>query len=200
MTRTTPDDDSAGPRAGQQDDDAFDDVDAELLLASVEPVAPSSSTRASLLAAVAGPWYAPFARRVAELCEISQDKARELLGAVDDAARWLVGPGPGIEAFHIDAGPSLDGAIVGFIRLAPGAEFPDHIHIGAEDVYVLAGSCIVDDGAGPVTVAAGEEHPMVKGSRHVVTAGPDGCLYLGVVREGLDFGDGRPVGADDPRV
>lgn len=179
--------------------DAFDDVDAELLLASVDPVTPSAKTKDALMAAIAGPWYLPFVRRVAELCEVSQDKAKELLAAVDDAARWMIGPGQGTEAFHIDAGPSLEGAIVGFIRIAPGAVFPDHKHVGAEDVYVLDGGFVVDDGVEQVTVRAGEEHPMPAGSHHEVRALDTGCLYLGVVRDGLDFGEG-PVGPDDPRV
>ena len=181
-------------------DDSFDDVDALLLLASVDPIAPPPAMKQALLAAIAGPWYAPFTRRVAELCEISQDKAKEILAAVDDAARWMIGPAAGTEAFHIDAGPSLEGAIVGFIRIAPGAVFPDHAHVGAEDVYVLDGGFVVDDGNGSsLTVRAGEEHPMAAGSRHEVRALAEGCLYLGVVRDGLDFGEGA-VGPDDPRV
>jgi putative transcriptional regulator len=175
-------------------DDDFSDVDAELLLAAVEPVAPTGGVRAALLRALAGPWFEPFVRRVAALCDVSIDAARGLLVAVDDAGRWMTGPGPGTEAFHIEAGPSLDGAIVGFIRLAPGALFPDHTHIGAEDVLVLQGSFVVD---GRV-VAAGEEAPMAAGTHHLLHAGPEGCLYLGVVRDGLDFGNG-PIDPNDPR-
>lgn len=175
-------------------DDDFDDVDAELLLAAVEPVAPTSGVRAALLRALAGPWFEPFVRRVATLCDVSVDVARGLLAGIEDASRWMVGPGPGTEAFHIPAGSSLEGAIVGFIRLAPGAEFPDHTHVGAEDVLVLQGSFVVD---GRV-VAAGEEAPMPAGSHHALRAGPEGCIYLGVVRDGLDFGDG-PIDPNDPR-
>lgn len=176
-------------------DDELDGIDAELLLACVEPVAPLASTRAALLAAVAGPWYAPFVRRVAELCEINADAARELLVAVNDAGRWIAGMSDGVEAFHIDAGPSLSDAVVGFIRLAPGAVFPEHTHVGAEDVLVLEGAFVV----GGVTVSAGEEAPMAAGTRHEARATDAGCLYLGVVRGGLEF-DGFVVGPDDPRI
>jgi putative transcriptional regulator len=182
-------------RPDDANDDEFDDVDAELLLASVDPVTPSSSLKTALLSSIAGPWYAPFARRVADLCDVSVDAAKALLAAIDDAGRWMVGPAAGTQAFHIDAGASLEGAIVGFIRVAPGAVFPDHTHVGAEDVLVLQGGCVVDG----VVVKAGEEHPMPAGSRHDVRALDEGCLYLGVVRDGLDFGEG-PVGPDDPRV
>ncbi len=185
-----------------RDDDFSADFtpgDAELLLLACEPVTPLASTKHALFAALTGPWFAPFVRRVAELCEVSREAAQGLLSAVDDAGRWMIGPGPGIEAFHIDAGPSLEGAIVGFIRLAPGAVFPDHKHVGSEDVLVLQGGFVADGPGGRVVVRAGEEAPMSPGSHHLLTALPEGCLYLGVVRDGLDFGDGL-VGPDDPRV
>jgi putative transcriptional regulator len=182
-----------------EDIEDIEDIDAELLLACVEPVAPLASTRAALLAAVAGPWYAPFVRRVAELCEINADAARELLVAVNDAGRWIAGMGDGVEAFHIDAGPSLSDAVVGFIRLAPGAVFPEHTHVGAEDVLVLEGAFVLVEGGRVVTVAAGEEAPMAAGARHEARATDAGCLYLGVVRGGLEF-DGVVLDKDDPRI
>ncbi|MDP2340816.1 MAG: cupin domain-containing protein [Deltaproteobacteria bacterium] len=175
--------------------DEFGDVDAELLLLAVDPVEPHAKTKQALLQAIAGPWYAPFARRVAELCEIPLEAAHDLLAAVDDAGRWMVGPAAGTQAFHIDAGPGLEGAIVGFIRIAPGAVFPLHTHVGAEDVLVLQGAFVVGD----VEVRAGSEMPMAAGSRHEVRALGEGCLYLGVVREGMDFGDGV-VGPEDPHI
>ena len=176
-------------------DDEFDDVDAELLLLAIDPIEPDPQTKQALLRSLAGPWYAPFARRVAALCDISQDAAHNLLAAVDDVGRWMMGPATGTQAFHIDAGPSLEGAIVGFIRIAPGAVFPQHKHVGAEDVLVLQGAFVVDG----VEVRAGSEMPMSAGSQHEVRALGEGCLYLGVVREGMDFGDGV-VGPEDPRV
>ena len=177
-------------------DDEFDLVDAEALLAAVEPVAPRASTRDALLAAIAGPWYAPFMRRVAELCDLTAEGARELLVSIDDAARWMAGMAPGCDAFHIEAGPSLEGAVVGFIRLAPGAVFPEHTHVGDEDVLCLQGSFVID---GRV-VHAGEEAPMAAGTTHEAKATDEGCLYLGVVRGGLAFKDGGVLDPSDPRV
>jgi putative transcriptional regulator len=181
----------------QDDDqsDEFGDVDAELLLLAVDPVEPLPTTKQALLRSLAGPWYAPFARRVAELCQVAPEAALRLLAAIDDAGRWMVGPAAGTQAFHIDAGPGLEGAIVGFIRIAPGAVFPEHTHVGAEDVLVLQGGFVV----GGDVVRAGSEQPMPAGSKHEVRALPEGCLYLGVVREGMDFGDGV-VGPEDPRI
>jgi quercetin dioxygenase-like cupin family protein len=176
--------------------DEFDTIDAELLLALVDPVPPASTTRTALLAAIAGPWYAPFVRRVAELCDIGTAAAIEMLSAVDDASRWMTGMADGVEAFHIDAGPSLSDAVVGFIRLAPGAVFPDHVHVGAEDALVLEGAFIIDG----ITVASGEEAPMPAGTHHEARATEAGCLYLGVVRGGLEFPGVGVLGPGDPRV
>jgi hypothetical protein len=186
------------PRHGGRvmSNDQFDNDDLELLLAMCEPEVPSSSLRASLLSSIAGPWYAPFVRRAAELLAVSQQAMTELFAAIDDVERWMPGHVPGLELFHIEAGAGLEAAITGFVRLAPGAAFPAHRHVGHEDVLVLAGS-FVHDG---VEVAAGMEAPMAADTLHAVVAGAQGCLYLGVTRDGLAFEGEAPIGPDDPRA
>ncbi len=170
------------------------DVDVDLLVLLVDPVAPRPQTKQALLQALAGPWYAPFVRRVAELCEIPAAAAEQLLAAVDDISRWVPGPASGVQAFHIDAGAGLEDAVVGLIRIAPLALFPAHEHIGAEDALVLQGGFR----AGDVDVRAGCELLMPAGSQHELRALAEGCLYLGVVRGGLRFAD-VVVGPEDPR-
>lgn len=174
-----------------------DEVDMELLLAAVEPLMPSMSLRDTLLAAVTSPaWYEAFVRRTASILELGHDAARAVLAAIDDGSRWMMGPGDGIELFHIEAGPGLESAITGFVRLAPGAVFPHHRHVGYEDVLVLQGS-FVHDGA---VVASGMEAPMWPTTSHHVVAGPEGCVYLAVTLEGLAFDGEDPIGPDDPRA
>jgi hypothetical protein len=176
--------------------DHFDNDDLELLLAMCEPVTPSSSLRASLLSSIAGPWYAPFVRRAAEMLAVSQQAMTELFAAIDDVDSWMPGHVPGLELFHLTPGPGLETAISGFVRLAPGATFPSHRHVGHEDVLVLAGSFLHDG----VEVAAGMEAPMAADTLHAVVAGPQGCLYLGITRDGLAFEGEDPIGPDDPRA
>ena len=122
--------------------DDLDDLDADLLLALVDEAPASLGVRQALLTALAGPWWAPFVRRAAALLDIDANETSALMAAMDDADRWLAGPGEGIELFHIDAGPAVAvaGAITGFVRLGPGAVFPHHRHVGFEDVLVLAGA------------------------------------------------------------
>jgi quercetin dioxygenase-like cupin family protein len=93
----------------------------------------------------------------------------------------------------------VQGAICGFVQLAPGASFPRHAHAGEERTLVLAGTLVSDDGR---TVHAGEELVMAEGSAHTVAAAPDAALaYLVVTRVGILFdGEDAVAGPDDPRT
>lgn len=175
--------------------DELNDLDADLLLALVDEE-PASGVRQALLTALAGPWWAPFVRRSAALLDLGANETSALMAAMDDADRWLAGPGEGIELFHIDAGPAVAGAITGFVRLGPGAVFPHHRHVGFEDVLVLAGSFVHEGGE----VFAGMEAPMPPSSSHETRAGVGGCVYLTVSRDGIAFDGEEPIGPDDPRA
>lgn len=176
--------------------DGDDDLDVELLARLVTPIAPPSALKAALLQATSGPWWAPFARRAQALLDLDEGATATLFGDIDDGERWMAGPAEGVRLFHIDAGPALAGAITGFVRLAPGARFPHHRHVGHESVLVLEGS-FVDAGQ---THADGEEVMMTPSSSHDIVAGPEGCLYLVVVMDGLAFDGEDPIGPDDPRA
>jgi putative transcriptional regulator len=172
------------------------DLDLDVLLALVDDAAAPASVLQALLQEVAGPWWAPFVRRGASLLDVDADTMGALFSGMDDVGRWMQGPGDGIDLFHIDAGPAVAGAITGFVRLAPGATFPHHRHVGFEDVVVLQGS-FFDDG---VEVFAGMEAPRPPSSAHAARAGVNGCVYLAVSRDGLAFDGEEPIGPDDPRA
>jgi anti-sigma factor ChrR (cupin superfamily) len=77
----------------------------------------------------------------------------------------------------------------GFVRLAPGATFPYHRHIGGELVLLIEGSFIEDDGT---VVRAGEGQDLAAGTSHSFTAPPDaGCILAVLIWQGLDFGADR---------
>ena len=121
------------------DDDDTGDLLLGALLDGVDEASPSSSLKAELLLAVGGPWWAPFARATARLVGLSDSAARALLSTVDDEGRYLPA-GDGMRLYHVDQrGPCATDAIVGFVRLQPGARFPNHSHIGQETVITRLG-------------------------------------------------------------
>ena len=118
-----------------------------MLDAKLPAVEPPDSGRSRLLSAAAeGNRFADFTERVAELFDIPVAKARKILDRIDDPARWTPGPGPGVTLLGTRPGAAYEGALCGFVRVAPGARFPQHDHLGAEDSIVLQGACTDSDG------------------------------------------------------
>jgi putative transcriptional regulator len=163
------------------------------------PVQPSPALKQRVLASVdAANRFERFTDVVASLCDVATAQAAALLGAIDDASRWLFGPAEGVEVFHIDAGPARADAIVGFTRIAPGKSFPQHAHVGDEVVVILQGSYVDPDGTIHRT---GDRVDMKAGTAHAFVARPGPPLvYLVVVDKGITFAGDDFVGPDDPRA
>lgn len=70
------------------------------------------------------------------------------------------------------------------MRMAPGAELPDHEHRQLEQTFVLEGSLVDEQG----TVTAGNYVWRPAGSRHSARA-PDGALLLGFFLKPNKFAD-----------
>ena len=107
--------------------------------------------------------FAGFADRVAALMDVTVSRASGLLRAIDQAGNWEPGPLDWIQLFHLEGGPKVANAIVGFIRLEPGTVFPPHEHLGEEQVLILQGGYQDEAGsvhkAGDLVVGgAGESH------------------------------------------
>jgi putative transcriptional regulator len=176
---------------------ASSDALAALALA-LPPVAPPPALRERLLQSVAAAnRFEQFADRVAAIIDVTLEKARSLLGRIDDAASWKESPLPGVRLYHLDGGPALAQAVVGFVRIEPGHVFPDHSHHGSEVALVLQGSCREDNGR---VARRGDEVRMDEGTSHALTAlpGPD-FIYVAVANGGFTmFGEHFKPG--DPRV
>jgi anti-sigma factor ChrR (cupin superfamily) len=70
------------------------------------------------------------------------------------------------------------GLVTALLRLAPGAEIPDHEHVKIEQTYVLEGSLVDKEGpARGLAVGPGEFVWREAGSRHVAWA-PEGGTML----------------------
>lgn len=84
-------------------------------------------------------------------------------------------PGVDILALYGMDDPEATGPSAAFLRYAPGASVPTHLHTGYEHIFVLQGS--QQDAHGVYTRGTCIISPP--GSRHAV-ASTDGCLVLAV--------------------
>ena len=170
-------------------------------------VAPPADSRARLLAAVDNLERTSidrFTRRVAELLDIGRGSARSLLARVEraiaagpDDPAWSPAFTPDIRLLHVSGGPRVAGCATGFVRLAAGATFPHHKHLGEEWNLVVHGAIVEDSGRRCET---GGEINMAGDTAHSFVASSDGeCVLLAVLREGLEIG-GVIVRASDPAL
>lgn len=128
--------------------------------------------------------FAPFIERLISFFDISAERARALVELATDPSAWTPGPGPGISFIHVQAGPRFARADAGLVRMAPGARFPRHRHIGHEFGLILEGGLIDESGA---VVRCGESHDLPADTAHYLDALPEGCLFAAVVIDGIEF-------------
>lgn len=106
---------------------------------------------------------------------------------------WESNPSqPGIETRTL-LFDRTSGLLTMLVRMAPGAELPDHEHVLVEQSYVLEGSLVCGEGE----CRAGDYVWRPAGSRHTARGGPQGCLLLGMFQIPNRFftADGRTVDA-----
>ncbi len=159
----------------------------ELLVTSTLPVAPPADIKARLLASVGGGRFERFSARIAEVFDVTVDRARELLGLVERAASWEH-PLPGIGLIHFNGGPACATADCGFVQIAPGCTFPWHTHRGEEVSVIIAGTIRDADGR---VLKAGDELVHTVGSQHDVVAEADGAIFVARAFDGIELGQ-RP--------
>jgi len=155
----------------------------DALTATVAPVAPSPAVEQRLRASIGGGRFEAFSARMAQLFDVTQDRARELLGLIERPASWIPQL-PGISLVHFEGGPAAATADCGFVRLAPGTVFPPHTHLGDEIVTVLSGQ--IHDVPNDWMVAAGEDYLQAAGtSHHLVCVGDEDCIYASRATDGI---------------
>jgi putative transcriptional regulator len=169
-------------------------------VAANEIVPPPPSLRAKILADAAAasaegaadaplaPRTARFVDQLASLFDITRKKARALLDRLDSPEAWMPGPVPNSSVLLVDgAGPKLDGAFAGFVKMGASVDWPAHTHLGTEHMLVLAGGFKQDDG---VEVHPGTVHTMTEGSCHAFRIFDDEpCIAAAVVFGGVKFDD-----------
>lgn len=141
----------------QQDLDFLDRVAAE----SCEPVTPPPAVRARVLDAI---------RSLPQRDE-SVPRPEESLTVRTGEGTWKsLGPGTRMKRLAKDGR-----RVVFLLDLDPHALVPAHDHEGAEDTYVIRGSCFI----GALGLSAGDFHHVEPTAHHGdVVAGAEGCLLL----------------------
>jgi anti-sigma factor ChrR (cupin superfamily) len=124
--------------------------------------------------------FAPFFAALSRLFDLPVAAIEALLARIDDARAWEASV-PGVKLIDFTGGPRVAGADAGLVRLAPGAGFPRHRHLGHETTIVLEGTLI--DGGRAYEPGAVVEH--VVDSVHKCFAGPDRDLVTAVLHHGL---------------
>lgn len=143
-------------------------------------VSPPTGLRARLLAEIATPRrrFAPLFPSLSELFDLGDAALAELFERAADPQHWSSAPVPHVRLLHLQGGPRVASCDNGLVRIAAGARFPRHFHLGAERVLVLEGS-YRDEQSGRV-YAPGDLHEMPAGSEHSYVVLPERELLTAV--------------------
>lgn len=166
------------------------------LLAAIAP-APAPPREGLLNRATTLARFDQWSGIIASMADVAMEKARGWLAKIDDPAVWSPTALGDLELFHIEGGPAVERAVVGFVKLAPGTSFPEHTHLGTERVFVLQGRLRDEHGDihGPGSLVEGDE-----GHTHEISAEPGPPLvYLSIVHEGIEI-FGMRFGPDSPEL
>ncbi len=126
-----------------------------------------------------------FTDSIAAISDVVRDTAIDWLTRMDDALSWSETAMEGLQLFHVDGGPAVEGAIFGFVRMVPGMQFPEHTHLGEERIFVIQGGLRDEN---DVVHGPGSLVERVEGSTHEISAEPGvPLIYLNIVHEGLEL-------------
>lgn len=161
--------------------------DALASAAASEAIEPPASLRDRLLASRARPGkYGIFVDRVARLFALSTETAARLLAELESPEAWKPFLVEGTEMIPVAVGESLGGAIGTFVRVQPGARFPDHVHRGCETMVVLEGG-FVEPGS-KLEAWRGEETTREDGTEHALVGLPGvPCVAAVLILGHADF-------------
>ena len=101
--------------------------------AAAMPMTPSNATRDRFIGALeTSERYGPLLAKLSSLIDLPTARVRQLVASLVVPASWEAGPALGVQLIHFDAGPLAHAADAGFVRVRPGATFPEHKHLGRE--------------------------------------------------------------------
>ena len=114
---------------------------------------------------------------------IGEENLRAVLLKIEHAANYQTAPIPGVRFFHFVPGARSGFAEAGIVRLAKGARFPCHQHLGEEINFILEGT-LVDAG---IIYGPGSALVNATGSAHTYSAGQSRDLVLVAGHNGITY-------------
>jgi anti-sigma factor ChrR (cupin superfamily) len=152
------------------------------MVALAPGAAPPPTLRERILRTIAEtPRHARFTELVAKLLDISTERARAYLVALDDPSQWQKTPFDGVTRIPVQGGPLTTGAVAHFVRVEPGKIVPMHSHFGPETGVFLQGRGRGDDGR---LTLPGELDERATGTAHSVEGLPGVASVMLVVAHG----------------
>lgn len=139
--------------------EAFTVDDLEALAATLEPVTPPAEVKLRILSAI---------RSVPQ----NSHTVRA------DEGSWIAMPHRGV-SFKKLSRDAERGTVTLLMRFEPGSIMPAHDHRGAEDSFVVSGSCRI----GGVSLRVGDFHRVDAGERHEDLVSDEGCTLLLTIDE-----------------
>jgi quercetin dioxygenase-like cupin family protein len=153
----------------------------EIVRLASEAIPPAALRERVLTSAARAPRLARFTDVVARLLDVSADKAREFLAAIDEPEQWQKTPFDGVTRIPVEGGPRTEGAVAHFVRIEPGGFVPMHEHLGPEVGIFLQGRGLGDDGR---TFGPGDIDECAFGTVHSVRNFPRVASVMLVVAHG----------------
>lgn len=98
----------------------------------------------------------------------------ERVVVLPDDEPWISSPTPGVERKMLDRMGDEIARATSIVRFAPHSQFPEHVHHGGEEFFVLEGLFVDQDGEYPVGTYV--RNPI--GSKHAPRAGRDGATLF----------------------
>jgi anti-sigma factor ChrR (cupin superfamily) len=98
----------------------------------------------------------------------------ERVVVLPEAESWTASPTAGVERRMLDRVGNEVARATSIVRFAPGTRFPDHVHAGGEEFFVLQGLFADQDGEYPAGTYV--RNPI--GTRHSPYAGPAGATLF----------------------
>lgn len=155
--------------------------------AASDAAEPSGSLRDRLLASRdRGGKYGIFVDRIARLFALPSKEAEQLLTKIESPDEWKPFLVEGTEIIPVKTGEGLRGAIATFVKVMPGARFPDHVHHGVETMLVMDGGFV--EPASKIEAWRGEETTREDGTEHALIGLPGvPCIAAVLIIGHADF-------------